>query len=365
MIEFPVVAGEIRSLIERRRELNTLLGSVFVAAGVFLDNAMGGKLPRALVEVERHLFAIYAAFLLVPSALLALRMARLHGGLVLNGMLYARTLESQTFTRRGDVDRASRHRFASVSFLQFALADVIAGFSGAVMALTLGLPAPLALAAGLALAVACLAAYAAFHRRAVALARRIIAAEDVAPATRDDWEVHISASLHDANAELIGVIGFVGLILFSTFEVLSGLGQVTPSRPLDLHLAEVERLGPPSYTALMLVTALMGLITYLRIRVAIGRFSIDLDPLDQPFRPLIPTDSLLGYLLLAFFLAIAVHLATLQIAPNLGSQILLFDAAAVALAVLAEQTTLVVAGRRWRPRSVSGPLLPTPIDSKE
>ena len=44
----------------------------------------------------------------------------------------------------------------------------------------------------------------------------------------------------------------------------------------------------------MLVACAVGLITYLRIRVAIGQFSLDLDLTDRPFRPLTLTDSLLG-----------------------------------------------------------------------
>ncbi len=148
MIEFPTVTREIRSLIGRRTELNTFLGSVFVASGIFLQNSLGGNLPAPLADVERHLFGFYAAMLLVPSLLLALRMSRLHGGMILNGMLCARLMRDQDFTSRWDVERAGSHNFLGVSFLQFALADFIAGFSASVMALALGATAPVALAFG-------------------------------------------------------------------------------------------------------------------------------------------------------------------------------------------------------------------------
>ncbi len=142
------------------------------------------------------------------------------------------------------------------------------------------------------------------------------------------------------------MIGFAGLIIFSVFEVMSGLGQVKLNRPPDLRADHVRLYGPPAYTLLMIVTCAMGLMTYLRIRVAIGRFSLELDPRDRPFRPLVLTDSLLGYLLLAFFLAVSVHLGLIQAAPGLGPRALAIDAAVLALGVLAEQITLVVAGRR-------------------
>ncbi len=348
MIEFRAVAAEIRSLIGRRQELSTLLGSVFVAAGVFLENSIGGNLPGPLVEVERHLFGFYAAILMVPSLILALRMARLHGGLVYNGILYARALEDQDFTARGNVLRAAAHNFAGISFVQFLLADFVAGFSTAVMALATGGSPGVAVGSALAVFAACLGTYFGWHRRSSRAALRLARSAPAAPTSRHDWEAHIAASLHDANREQLGVIGFVGLMSFSVFEVLSGLGQIRDGRRVDLGLEQVERFGPPAYAVLMLVTTLMGLVAYLRIRVAIGRFSIDLDPADRPFRPFVLTDSLLGYLLIAFFLAVAVHLLAVQVRPGLGAKVLAIDGLAIVLAAAAEQATLVAAGRRYR-----------------
>ena len=89
MIDFSTVTREFRSLIGRRRELQTLLGSVFAGLGIFLQNSLQGNLPTSLGGIQRHLFAFYAIMLMVPSLILALRMARLHGGLVLNGILFA------------------------------------------------------------------------------------------------------------------------------------------------------------------------------------------------------------------------------------------------------------------------------------
>ena len=137
-------------------------------------------------------------------------------------------------------------------------------------------------------------------------------------------------------------------MVFSVFEVISGLGQIRTSHLPDLRGDDVRLFGPLAYTLLMLVTCAMGLITYLRLRVAIGKFSLDLDPTDDPFRPLALTDSLLGYLLLAFLMAVSVHLSLIQAAPGLGPRVVLgIDAATLVLAVLAEQATLVVAGRHF------------------
>jgi hypothetical protein len=360
MIEFPTVTLEVRSLIARRLELTTFLGSVFAALGVFLQNALAGSLPPALAGVEEHIFFFYAVMLMVPSLILALRLARLHGGMVLNGVLYARLMQDQDFTRKGNVARAAAHNYFGVSFLQFLLADFIAAFSAAVLALTLAIPAWVAAVAGAAVFLCWLVLYFRFHRRSAALARRMIAAEPCAPFSRDDWAAHVSASLHDANRELIALIGFVGLIAFSVFEVMTGLGQVKTSRPTDLSLEHVRLYGPEAYTLLMLVTCLMGVLTYLRIRVAVGRFSLEVDPDDRPFRPLVLTDSLLGYLLLAFFLAVSVHLCLIQVAPGLGfGTVLVFDAATVVIAVLAEQMTIVVAGRHFRELTAPVHALPT------
>jgi hypothetical protein len=92
----------------------------------------------------------------------------------------------------------------------------------------------------------------------------------------------------------------------------------------------------------------MGLLIYLRVRVALGRFSLDLDPEDRPFRPFVLTDSLLGYLLLAFFLAVSVHLTLVQFAPGLGQGVILaVDGVVLAVAVVVEQVTLVVSGRKF------------------
>ena len=90
MIEFRTVTREFRSLVSRRRELFTFLGSVFAALGIFLQNALQGGLPPSLGAIGRHVFAFYALMLMVPSLLLALRSAlayRRHSGASLAQLL--------------------------------------------------------------------------------------------------------------------------------------------------------------------------------------------------------------------------------------------------------------------------------------
>jgi hypothetical protein len=226
MIEFASVSREFRGLVGRRRDLQTLLGSVFAGMGIFLQNALQGGVPESLGMVRRHVFAFYAIMLMVPCVLLALRMARLHGGMVLNGVLFARLMQGQDFTARPGVDAAARHNFSGVSFLQFALMDLLAGFSTAVLMLALDLAPAVAVGLAAGAMVGGMALYFAFHRRAARFALARIAAEACGPVGRDEWEGHIRGSLEDANAGLNAEVAFAGLIVFSVFETLSGLGQI-------------------------------------------------------------------------------------------------------------------------------------------
>src|SRR5215472_11590859 len=107
MIDFTAVSHEIRSVLTRRRELLTFLGSVFAALGIFLQNLLGGSLPDSLKSLERHTFGAYA-LLLVPSLLLAMRLAKLNAGMTLNGILYARLMQEQDFTTKARPDAPNR-----------------------------------------------------------------------------------------------------------------------------------------------------------------------------------------------------------------------------------------------------------------
>jgi hypothetical protein len=154
--------------------------------------------------------------------------------------------------------------------------------------------------------------------------------------------------LHQANHGLIGEIAFAGLMVFSCFGTLSSLGKIEADR-LDLAPDFVRHNGPIWFAALMVTACLFALVISLRVRIAIGKFSLQLDPSDRPFQPLRLTDSLLGYMLLAFLFAVAVHVLLVQILTGVDLMIIVgIDAAVLALAIVVEQMMLVFAGRATR-----------------
>jgi hypothetical protein len=349
MIEFPTVSREFQSLVVRRRHLLTFLGSVFAGTGIFLQNVLNGSLPPALQRIADHVFAFYALIVLVLTLVLALRMAKMHAGMVINGILFARLMQEQTFTQPGDPERAARHNCFGVSFLQFVQVSLIAAFSAAILALALAFPLVVAILFGALVFVLWLAWYFRFHHQAVSLAFHKIATDTCAPFERRQWEEHVSASLEEANVGLLSELAFVGLMVFSIFEKLSGLGEIK-AKATDLTADDIKQFGPLVYALLLVVTCFAELIVYIRIRVAIGHFSLLLDPTDQPFRPLRLTDSLLGYLILAFLFALSLHIL-LMMHPALENNLpvlLVIDGLAFILAVLAEQLTLVSVGRRMK-----------------
>jgi hypothetical protein len=351
MIDFTAVSREIRSVLARRRELLTFLGSVFAALGIFLQNVLRGELPPSLAGLGQHVFATYALLLMVPSLLLALRLAKLNAGMTLNGILYARLAQTQTFAENPGPDaprRAARVNPFGVSFMMFLLADLLAGFAAALFALARHLEPWAAALAGLAVVVAGLLLYLRFHRQAVRFALQKVETDSCAPYDREQWEAHAADSLRDGNHDMITVLALVGLIVFSAFEGLSGLGRIDAGAS-DLPLELVQRDGPLAYGLLMTVTCFMGLVTYIRLRVAIGARSLQIDPTDRPFRPLKLTDSLLGYMLLAFLFALSLHFLLYPYVPDL-TRLLLIDAGAFVAAVLAEQVAIVIAGRVYSRR---------------
>src|SRR5881394_136059 len=137
MIEFTTVTREFRSLVHRRRMLMTFLGSLFAATSLFLHNILKGRLPHELESIKEYIFTFYALLVMVPTLLLALRMARLHGGMTLNGILYARLMQEQDFTRKGDPQRSARHNFLGVSFIQFLQMNLFAAASASLLVLSL------------------------------------------------------------------------------------------------------------------------------------------------------------------------------------------------------------------------------------
>jgi len=361
MIDFTNVAREFRSLIDRRRELFTLLGSVFAAVGLLMENVLQGKLPPSLAALETRIFATFALLLMVPALLISLRIARLHAGMTLNGVLFARLMQEQNFTRKGNPESSSKLNILGVSTLMFVLTDFIAASCAVLLALSLQAPLWVASAAGIGVFIIWMTLFIHFHGKAAEFALGKARTETCAPFTREQWHEHISGSLQDTNAGMLSWISFVGLIVFSVFTSLSGLGQMK-AEGLDLASSQVQEHAPTALGVMMAVTAVAGLVSYIRLRIAIGRFSLQLDPTDRPFQPGRLTDSLLGYMLLAFLFAVAMHVLLF---PMLGQSAALLgiDIAAFLGAVAAEQISLVVAGAKFHeapPAPVAAQ--PTPVE---
>jgi hypothetical protein len=344
MIDFTIVTREFRSLVDRRRDIQTFLGSAFAAMSLVLGNVLEGKLPPSLREIQEHLFAFYSLILMVVSLLLSLRMARLHSGMALNGVLYARLL--QAAGRAADPRRAARLNVFGVSFLQFILAILLAAFSGTVLLISLKEPLKVAVGGGAIVFVVWLLIDIWFYRRAVRFANEKIRAEEAGPVSAAELEEHVSVSLQQANHGLITEIAFAGLIVFSCFGTLSSLGKIEAGQT-DLPPDFIRTNGPIAFAGLMLVVCLFELIICLRLRLALGQFSLQLDATDRPYRPLRLTDSLLGYMLLAFLFVVSLHVLLLQVLPEAKLRVIVAcDAIAFAVAILVEQVMLVIAGRR-------------------
>ncbi len=341
-LSFRPITREIRSLVGRRRSLLTMLGSTFAGMGLLLENALKGSLPSTLKTFQGHVFLSYALLLLLPSLILALRLARLNAGMVLNGVLFARLLEARNPARKGAVERASRMNIAGVSFQMFLLTDIIAAFSTSLLCLVLSDSEPLAAVSGAAALLAGLGFYIRFHREAVARGLRSISDASCGGFSAADWQEHISGSLEDVHFDMTAVVSLVGLIMFSAIQSLSILGSA--AGPTDIPPDVLRLDAPAAYGSLMAATCLMGMATYIRLRIAAGSFSIELDPADEPFRPLHMTDSLLGFTLLAFMFAVSAHflLSPLLAPRSLAAAV----AAAFILALAWEQTAVAVAKRK-------------------
>lgn len=344
MIQFSIVTREFRGLVDRRAELFTFLGSAYAAMGLFLLNVLQGGLPPSLASIERNLFACYSFVLMVIVSILALRMAWLHKGMVINVILYAHFMQRQTFTdsaREPTPESAARTRLLSVSFLQSFQAALIAGISAAVFCLAIGITIGPAILIGV-IGIGCWWIFYTWeHRRGLKVASELVA-EGLGPVTDEQWRDHQSECLQQSSQGLLYEIGFAGLIVFSGFEALSGLGQIKTHETIDVPPSDVIKHGPKVFGVLMATCCLLQLLVYLRVRIAVGRFSMALNPNDRPNSPWrLMTDSSLGYLLIAFLFGISIHVLVTVFFEELSFwKVITIDLIAVALAILLERCFL-------------------------
>ncbi len=340
-LDFTLVAGEFRSLVGRRRALLTFLGSTFAALGLFVQNVLQGNLPASLRPLEAHLFAFYGLFLLVPSLVLSLRLAKLHAGMTLHGVLYERLLQERDFAP-GNPTRASRHNFLGAGFLFFLQSAGLTALAATLTAIALGAAPIFAAGLGALTLTGVIAAYLRWHHVGATEGLARVRGATCAPYDRDEWQAHVAASLDDANQDMLAVLGFVALVVFSTFEGLSNLGRIEAHS--DLPADAIASHGPIVFCLVSVVAGLLGLAVLLRLRVAQGRFSRQLDPTDAAFQPLRLTDAFLGYLLTASLVGVALFVLVSQLVQGLAWPVAA-GAAAVVLAVLAEKLVLLRAAR--------------------
>jgi hypothetical protein len=343
-LDFAQVSREIRSLVSRRRDLMMFLGTLFAAMGVYLENVLEGKLPTALARLEQRAFLTYSAAVLIPTVIIALRLAKMHAGMIINGTLYARILRDSV---RPDADpaRATRLNWGGFSTQLFLLASLIAGVEATLLCLASGIEAWSALGAGATGFVVLTVLFLRFHSQAAGLAMKLAETALVEAVDREEVEDHLAGSLQDSNQDMLSCIAFVGLILFSVLESLSGLRAVTGR--LDIPIQHVQQYGPNVYSFIAITTSAIGAIIYLRLAVAAGRLSLELDPTDRPFRPFKLTDTFLGYWLLAFFLTVSIHLMCFPVFGDIA-QLWVFDGAALGVAVAVYPVTIMLAARAHR-----------------
>ena len=341
-LDFSHVSREIRNLVSRRRELMLFLGSLFAAMSLYLGNVLEGKLPSGLAEVRQSAFLTYSLVMLVPVVVIAIRFAKLHAGMVINGVFHSRIVAE---VRSGEFDpkRAGRLNWVGVSTQLCLLTNLLAGFEAALFAHSLTRIPWVASVAGLAVFAALFLAFRRFHANAARFALQRIEAAPIEPTSTEEIEDHTAASLEDCNHDMLAIIAFVGLVLFSVFESLSGLGAIN-NLDSEIAVADLQRLGPIVYSLLLWMTNLVGVVVYLRLAVALGLMALELDPTDQPFRPLKLTDSFLGYATLAFFLAVSTHVLVVALFAVEGRWAYGVDGSVLIAALVAYPITL------WRCR---------------
>ena len=351
-LDFGHVSREIRSIVSRRRELMLFLGSLFAGMGIYLQNILERKLPPALSQLERSAFLTYSLALLIPSVLIALRVAKLHCGMIINGVLHAKILK-ETVAPERDPERAGRFNVAGVSTQLFLLTNLVAGFAAAILALATHWPAKTSCLFGVAAFCSLAFLFVAMHINARRFAQKLISDCVVEPfGGKEDVEDHDAESLRDCNHDMLTTISFVGLMLFSVFQGLSGLGGIAKGQT-EITTDYIQRNGPVVFSLLLTATCFLSMIIYLRLLVSLGNFSLRLDPTDRPFRVLKLTDSFLGYCILTFFLAISTHVLLLPYfgskADNSMATVWKMDLAVIAFALVCYVGTLLVAQKQSKP----------------
>ncbi|MGC3969779.1 MAG: hypothetical protein QM775_21345 [Pirellulales bacterium] len=350
VLDFSTVSREIRSIVARRRELLIFLGSLFAAMSLFLQKVLDGELPESFRGLQHHIFALHAVLVLVPCVIIVLRIAKLHAGMTINGVFYSHMEKS--LGRPAMPWRAAKLNLFGVSAAMVYLVDMLAAGEAAILTLALGYRWPIALGIGFLIGLVGLLMFARFHRMAGEFALKAIEGAKIEPLTLEELEEHWAESRSDSNHDLIALNGFAGLMLFSTLENIVGFGRIGVD-DADLSATAVQSFGPQIYGGLLVAAYLFVLMMYLRLAVAIAKFSLQLDPTDQPYRPTKLTDTLLGYAIVSFFFMVAVQLCCVPwFTPGSRTPWIVGIVAGV-IALAAYPISLAVAGHNQRKRAAA------------
>jgi hypothetical protein len=335
VLDFDTISREFRSVVARRREQLLFLGSLFAAMSLFLQNVLDGKLPEAMKSLERRAFLLHSVLMLAPTVLIALRIAKLHTGLTINGVFYRRAMREIDPLEGSEValGRAASLNLFGVSSIQFWLAALLASGEATLLAFALHAPGWSAPAVGAAVYSLLVVIFLLMHRNASRFALRAVQNCRVEPLTREDDERHLAESRNDANHDLNACIGFVGLMLFASLEGISGVSDIEVADP-GLAARTAQRFGPLVYDFVLLATCLANILIYGRLSASIAEMSLRLDPTDNPYRPFKLTDTWFGYLLVVFFTTIAVHLTAYTYVDSNPRLIWIIDGATAGIAVL-------------------------------
>jgi hypothetical protein len=355
VLDFGRVSRELRSVVARRRELILFLGSLFAGMGIYIQNVLDKKLPPSLAMLERSAFLTFSVGVLIPSVIVALRLAKLHSGMIINGVFFSK-LRQHASQSPSDLSRAGRLNWMGVSTQFFAWTAVLAGFSAGLLALSLRSNWSIVGFSSVGTFALLLSAFLNIHRRARKFATGYAVVATCESYSSEELEDHLAESMKDGNHDMLACISFVGLMVFSIFQAMSGLGDVK-STGTELSRELLRDQGVMYLSALLLVTTLIGLVVYLRLLISIGNFSLLLDPTDRPFRLFKLTDSFLGYCLLVFFLALSVHVLAVPLLPKETTDLSaawLCDAAAAGLTLLVYALVVLVAAWRVHTRVPGG-----------
>jgi hypothetical protein len=363
MIEFGLVSQEFRSLVERRRRQLSFLFSATAALTILLDGALHRHMPRSLSGLQANILPVVSGTLMVLSLVTALREARLYRGLIFNGTLYAALLRNSKLAPPTSSERIGIFNPFGVSTSLFLIAVATIVISVA-FALFLG-------KVGQALSIAtCIAASllpSLFmyrqHQQGIYLATLRISHEPLGVVTPGQWREHLLASIDDAHRDMLEVLALVGLVTFSGFQLLSGMGAQTVNVSVGVLPPFFAGIVTVYVACYMMAISAFSTIAYVRLRIAVGHFAALLDPWDKPFRIVSIDDSFFGFIILATVFAadMLVFLESIRPAMAFSTQVGLAFGGLVALVVL-ERFMIYLFGRSGSRRHSS--LLSFPLEGQ-